>query len=551
MITHDLVQGTLEWHAFRLEHDTASEAPAMLDVSPYKKRNALMHEKATGIIEEVNPVTQKLFNKGHLFEALARPLAEKIIGQELYPVTGSEFKLSASFDGLTMMEDIAWEHKMLNKSLSAVKSVADLDMVYKVQMEQQAMVSGAEKILFTATDWKEVVGPTPHFTLGMDGDVEIITYYELVAEISIWYTPDLELRKKIVDGWAQFNKDRAEYKYVEVVEAPKAVVVPELPMVTLQASGELTLSNMDDLAPMFESFLSVAIRGNYETDDDFALAKGQAKVGRLAATRCREAAKMVIDQMPTVMDVVRSLETYAGKFDALALEQEKAVKTQEDNKKTIAKLEREKAYLEHIAALSAEISPIQLIIPAESKPNFIEAMKNKRTLVSLYNSLDSELARVRIAADDIALIVRYNLGWYTANGMKHAELFADLQSLIYKKADDFQLAINDRINKFNERQREIEAATAARIAAEDLAAAQVKPAEPPKEPEPQKAPETSNVVEMRPAPTAELRAAVVEHQDEISGFLATIEVSDKTKQTVRAYLVEFVKYQVARAAKAA
>ena len=104
MITHTLIQGSAEWHAYRREHDNASDAPAMMGCSPYKTRNQLLHERHTGLTADVDAATQRRFDDGHRFEALARPLAEGIIGEDLYPVTGSSGRLSASFHGLTMDE---------------------------------------------------------------------------------------------------------------------------------------------------------------------------------------------------------------------------------------------------------------------------------------------------------------------------------------------------------------------------------------------------------------------------------------------------------------
>ncbi|HTH10950.1 MAG TPA: endonuclease, partial [Acidovorax sp.] len=87
MITHELKQGTPEWLAYRTAHDNASDAPAMMSESSYKTREQLIAEAATGIVPEVNAATQRLFDSGHRFEALARPLAEAIIEQDLYPCT--------------------------------------------------------------------------------------------------------------------------------------------------------------------------------------------------------------------------------------------------------------------------------------------------------------------------------------------------------------------------------------------------------------------------------------------------------------------------------
>lgn len=59
-----------------------------------------------------------------------------------YPVVSTGGRYSASFDGLTMLEDAAFAHKSLNVALREVMSEgcngADLPRQYQVQMEQQA-----------------------------------------------------------------------------------------------------------------------------------------------------------------------------------------------------------------------------------------------------------------------------------------------------------------------------------------------------------------------------------------------------------------------------
>src|SRR5688572_971142 len=85
-----VAQGSAEWHAHRATHFNASDAPAMLGCSPYTTRTALLQQKRTGVAPEVDAGTQKRFDDGHRFERLARPLAEEIIGEELFPVTGAD-----------------------------------------------------------------------------------------------------------------------------------------------------------------------------------------------------------------------------------------------------------------------------------------------------------------------------------------------------------------------------------------------------------------------------------------------------------------------------
>ena len=159
MQEHKIIQGTPEWHEFRSRHLNASDAPAMMGESPYKTRDELLREKATGVAADVSEETQRRFDDGHRFEALARPLAEKIIGEELYPVVGSNGKFAASFDGMTMLGDVIFEHKTLNAALAVISPGEQLPLHYRIQMEHQLMVSGAEKCFFMATKWDAACSP--------------------------------------------------------------------------------------------------------------------------------------------------------------------------------------------------------------------------------------------------------------------------------------------------------------------------------------------------------------------------------------------------------
>jgi len=406
MITHELIQGSPEWLAHRESHLNASDAPAMMGVSPYKTRNQLLHEMATGIVHEIDEFTQKRFDDGHRFERLARPIAEEIIGDDLYPIVGTDGKYSASFDGLNMVETIVWEHKTLNDAIRSCLRVEDLPQEYKVQMESQLLVSGAEKCLFMATQWNYL--------------------YELMEEIHFWYYPDPVLRSEIIAGWAQFEKDLGNYRHVVVVETPKAEPIKDLPAVIVQVTGQLNLCNIDDVRPHFDKFLANALT-ELVTDEDFAQAEAESKIGRETAKRCIATAKSVVDQTLTISEVTRELEQYAAKFNAVALQQEKAVKTQKEARKVSAKLERENAFREHVRSLNDEVKPIILVCP---DPDFIGAMRNQRLLSSLYGKLDDALADGKIQADSIANQIKEKLNWYNNYVSATRFLFNDLQSII-------------------------------------------------------------------------------------------------------------------------
>ncbi|MCP5345143.1 MAG: YqaJ viral recombinase family protein, partial [Pseudomonadales bacterium] len=97
----NVLQGSEQWHEVRGKCFTASEAPAMMGASKYMTRDQLLHQKATGERPEISPGQQALFDRGHAAEASIRPVIEEIVGEELYPVTGTDGgKLLASFDGI-------------------------------------------------------------------------------------------------------------------------------------------------------------------------------------------------------------------------------------------------------------------------------------------------------------------------------------------------------------------------------------------------------------------------------------------------------------------
>ncbi len=73
-ITHDLVQGSDAWIEFRMSHHGASEAAAMLGISPKVKRNELLHMKHTAMPKEFSDwVQEHILDHGHAVESLARP----------------------------------------------------------------------------------------------------------------------------------------------------------------------------------------------------------------------------------------------------------------------------------------------------------------------------------------------------------------------------------------------------------------------------------------------------------------------------------------------
>ena len=445
MKTHNLVQGTPEWHRHRAQHDNASDAAAMMCASSYKTRDQLLHERATGITPEVNAATQRLFDSGHRFEALARPLAEAIIGESLYPVTGAqdEGRMSASFDGLTVQDDVAFEHKRLNSRLraafaeikDAVSTGVLIDGVhkthcaaqllpkeYQLQMEQQCAVSGCEKVLFMASEWGE-------------ND-------QLIEEHHCWYTPNLELRAAIVAGWAQFHKDLAAY----VPPAPKAAPVvgraPEhLPALRIEVSGAVTASNLAE----FKATALAAIAGvnrTLGTDADFADAEASVKWCSEVESRLAAAKRHALSQTVDVDTLFRTMDDIAAEARRVRLELDKLVKQRKEVLRGEIVAGGVAALRKHIDSLNQSLG--RNYVPMVSA-DFGGAIKGKRSLESMQGAVNDELARAKIESSEVAARIQVNLRTlHDAPGV-HLTLFPDVATIVLKECDDFAALVKSRI----------------------------------------------------------------------------------------------------------
>lgn len=488
MKIHNLVQGSPEWLSYRAQHFNASDAPVMLGCSPYKTRAELLRELHTGLAAAVDDATQRVFDAGHRAEALARPLAEEIIGEELYPITGSEGRLSASFDGLTMDESTAWEHKMLNDTLRAafrqIETIApmhreraagrELPVWHRAQMEQQLHVSGAQRVLFTASAWSD------------DG--------ELIEAAHCWYYPDEELRAEILRGWDQFAADLAAYvPPAKVDPAPTGRAPDSLPALLVQVNGAVTASNL----PEFKAVALAAIASvnrDLKTDQDFADAEKAVKWCSEVESRLAAAKEHALAQTASIDELFRTMDDISAEARRVRLDLDKLVKARKEAIKGEIVAEARNAYALHEDVLRAETGGPWIAL---GQPDFAGAIKGLRTVDSIRNAVDTTLAQAKIRADESARKIRESLRILAEDGAGFEFLFSDRLALIGKAPEDLRLVVSSRIEAHKaaeekrleaerERIRAEEVARAARIEAERiraeqeaaaaLSAAQTKPA---------------------------------------------------------------------------
>lgn len=438
MIQHNLVQGSAAWLAYRASHFNASDAPAMMNASPYKTRAALLRELHTGLAPEVDASTQYLFDRGHKFEGASRGMAETILGDELYPIVGSLDKLSASFDGLTMAENIAWEHKTLNNELRAcfrmMETIApehrervagrELPLQHRIQMEHQLHVSGAEKVLFTASRWSD------------EG--------ELLEAVHCWYYPDLKLRAEILAGWIQLARELASYSPTAAAEVVVPAAVTALPGVSVQVTGQLVVAdNFKSFEVALREFIDKRLIRKPTTDQDFADLDQQIKALKAAEAALDAAEAQMVAQVKSIDDAkrIKDMLVKLARDNRLMAEKLLEARKSEIREELVAGARR--ALQEHATALAGECAPAALNLAGLG--DFAAAIKGKRTVQSLREACDAELARARIAMDNQARGIRANLAAFRDLVKDREVLFPDLGALATKAVDDFAAAVGKRI----------------------------------------------------------------------------------------------------------
>lgn len=444
MQTHSIQQGTESWHQFRSSHFGASEASAMLGISKQLSRNDLLLYKKTGKSKEYSDWVQKnILDYGHEVELKAREILEQEIQEDLFPVTCSDenSEMSASCDGLTFDGMTAFEHKQFSKDL--YENVQNGNPGFHMaQCQQILLVTGAEKLIFVCSDGTK----------------------EKWAQISIH--PDESWFKRIRDGWSQFKSDLEIYQQMELVDKPEPQAIMQLPALSIQIKGEVTVSNLPEFKAAAENFIS-KINTDLKTDNDFSDAEATVKFCDETEKKLESAKAAAIGQTASIDELMRTIDFIKESIRSKRLTLEKLVKTQKEKIKDQIIEDGFVLCERHVDAIHDELAKFvsfgALAKTLANRGNLEQACKNKRTLASLHNAVDTEVAAIKIKLNDLAMIVRKNI----AHLPEDLSLFRDIQSIITKPEDDFKLLVESRLAEQKRKEEE-----AAKRVAEELKAAE-------------------------------------------------------------------------------
>ena len=445
-IIHDIQQGSPEWIRFRAVHFGASEAAAMLGLSSYMTRSELLRLKHTGIEAEHSSFKERILANGHRVEEVMRGPTEEAIGNDLYPVTCSlsGSRISASCDGLTLEGDTAWECKQWNADLAAAVAAGSVPDTHMPQCQQILLVTSAKRVRFTVSDG------TPEKTVHTE------------------VTPDPNWFARIARGWAQFEADLAAYTPPEAAPVVTATPQEHLPAVSVQLSGALSVvSNLAPFGVALREFIA-KIPAKPATDNEFATCEAACKRLKEAEDRLQAAEDSALAGMADVEAMRRMVAEFRELARTTRLASEKLVKQRKEQIREEEVQRGARALVAHITQLNTRLGGMYVTVQAE----FGSAIKGLKTIDSVRNAIDTELARCKIEASALADRLDINIKTLLAASEKNPGLFPDHRTLVLKEADDLAAVIAQRVSAEQQRQAAERERILERLEREQVAAAQ-------------------------------------------------------------------------------
>jgi putative phage-type endonuclease len=143
-------QGSKEWHDFRRTHGTASEAATIIGCAKFDPNTWLKLWRLK--VGQTEPQAQNwAMARGLALEPATRAWVIQKTGINFVPAVGRVGILSASFDGISDLGSVTCEIKNPTSAEGSTWQAAllgDVEPHYMAQVQQQLLVSGAERCLF-------------------------------------------------------------------------------------------------------------------------------------------------------------------------------------------------------------------------------------------------------------------------------------------------------------------------------------------------------------------------------------------------------------------
>lgn len=145
-IVVDVIQGTPEWHQFRMKGIGGSDSPVVEEISPYKTLRQLFFEKTGKPVESDEDANEFIFARGHKVEGLIRKEFQALVRAEMSPVCMIHPKFDhvrASLDGFSSALGVL-EAKLVGQETLGEARQGNLPEHHYSQMQHQFAVTGAD-----------------------------------------------------------------------------------------------------------------------------------------------------------------------------------------------------------------------------------------------------------------------------------------------------------------------------------------------------------------------------------------------------------------------
>jgi hypothetical protein len=366
-----------------------------------------------------------------------------------------------------MLGDVGWEHKLISDDLEQQIDLLNLEPHYVWQLEHQALVTGAERILFMASDGTEE------------------------RCVSMWYTPHHP--DEVINGWHQFVDDLANYQPRQEKSEPTGKSPEDLPALRIELTGEVTDTNLEHFREHALAILD-GINTELQTDEDFASAEKTTKWAKEVEKRLDAAKEHALSQTDSIDRLFRTIDEIREQARQTRLDLEKKVEARKKSIRHEIAQEAKNALDEHIKGLEQPLENQGVktgVINDLVSADFAAAMKGKKTVRSLRDAVDERLAQAKIEANEWADRIRANLHTFAAEADGYETLFPDQDRLVQKSPEDMVATVKARIAEHEAEQKRRKEQNERAAAAEAPPEPQQTAAQPVQYPEPEEGPQLS------------------------------------------------------------
>lgn len=261
-------------------------------------------------------------------------------------------------------------------------------------------------------------------------------------------------RNKLIKGWEQFKADLAEYKPEPAKEEVVAEKPDQLPTLMISVDGEVKSSNLAIYKDTALSFIE-NINTDLQTDQDFANAEELVKFCKKAEGDLDTAKKHALAQTQSIDELFNTIDELKEQLRGKRLKLDKLVKSRKDEIRSDLKTKACENLNAYVDGLNEKLG--ESLIP-DVTPEFGNAMKGKKTVDSLQNAVDDELAKAKIVAKDWFYTLRENKFIYSELASDDVNfLFPDLHQLLLKDSESFRAMVKSRLAEHKEAEEAEEA----------------------------------------------------------------------------------------------